>query len=851
MKVPAFGIALLTGAVAVGCGDDNNNNPPQVQPDNSCLSVIDPPAGGFMPPTPDKGDYECPGYHENAYPATIRDWHTTTTYHEDGPIPGCNGSTHLDWPSCSIVAEASGPIFFPEHHGDNDYNMQLCPEPGFEKVFPAGVGGMAMPMELRNQSNFRTDEIKELGAMDIEVQDCLFYRGSYTPPGGKAIQVKPEDGDEVAAYGEWIADDGHHRDEAHAEIHEATALAVVKPFDPTTKLLFASGFFVNRDVHANLNAMQLDAHVMPPSATATLTACDPAPDLDGKQSPPCTAQPGITVTPSVGPGSTCELQFDRDPATAPPLLPFGCNGNSSQQCEGAQFSMGSCPANVQFAGAFRATFDPPSDLWLCHCQAPDPSTPGATITVPMQGCSSTSADPASACADVCGQMGQVCDSLAEPGCTIGDTQAAVPGFGRITGPESCDPTKKPLPEHVSPAGDYKAELTGSARIQAPHIDVTRPATMELFFDLVQAKGAVSAIDISDASGSTPDFDISGHQVSHVQIFIGTRQVGSFDDPAYPTRFRVPIGLGVYGVRAEVDGKLQGLNVTNPAGFEISGTVDLESRRFTLHIHGSDPQTDETRLLTADLSGRIVNRPPRADASRTPTRPECSSHTLTPIALDGTASSDPDGDPIAHYQWFRLDHGTPVSFGAGNVAVAHTALPLGVPTDFELHVYDPKLGAGETTRRVTVVDTTPPSLHVTPAALCEWPPDHRRVRFELGRDIRAQVSDVCDPHPTVRIVAVVSSEPDNGLGDGDRAHDVSFGPDTLCVRRERSGAGNGRVYTVVIEARDHSGNATRRLVTITVPHDQPQGCRPSGEVITDTAPCDPDAPESIPPPAPTP
>jgi hypothetical protein len=74
--------------------------------------------------------------------------------------------------------------------------------------------------------------------------------------------------------------------------------------------------------------------------------------------------------------------------------------------------------------------------------------------------------------------------------------------------------------------------------------------------------------------------------------------------------------------------------------------------------------------------------------------------------------------------------------------------------------------------------------------------------------------------------VSSSEPENGLGDGDTAPDwtepiidQTDGIITLQLRAERSGRGNGRVYTVTITATDESGNTTQAGVDIIVPHDQ--------------------------------
>jgi hypothetical protein len=40
---------------------------------------------------------------------------------------------------------------------------------------------------------------------------------------------------------------------------------------------------------------------------------------------------------------------------------------------------------------------------------------------------------------------------------------------------------------------------------------------------------------------------------------------------------------------------------------------------------------------------------------------------------------------------------------------------------------------------------------------------------------------------------------------------------LKVRAERSGSGDGRVYTITVESRDEFGNASTKTVTVTVSH----------------------------------
>lgn len=116
--------------------------------------------------------------------------------------------------------------------------------------------------------------------------------------------------------------------------------------------------------------------------------------------------------------------------------------------------------------------------------------------------------------------------------------------------------------------------------------------------------------------------------------------------------------------------------------------------------------------------------------------------------------------------------------------------------------------------VTVRDTTPPiltSLTATPAVLS--PPNHRLVTVQLS----AVIDDLVDRSPFHSIVTVQSSEPVNGTGDGDTQPDwVITGPMQVDLRAERAGTGNGRLYTITVEACDASGNLARRSVTVSVP-----------------------------------
>jgi hypothetical protein len=115
--------------------------------------------------------------------------------------------------------------------------------------------------------------------------------------------------------------------------------------------------------------------------------------------------------------------------------------------------------------------------------------------------------------------------------------------------------------------------------------------------------------------------------------------------------------------------------------------------------------------------------------------------------------------------------------------------------------------------VTVRDTIAPSapvLSVTPAVL--WPPSHNMMRVAVTAQSTDSASTVA-----CAIADAGSSEPDNGLGDGDTAGDIgALNGLTTMLRAERSGSGVGRVYTLTVRCTDRSGNASASTIAVTVP-----------------------------------
>jgi hypothetical protein len=137
---------------------------------------------------------------------------------------------------------------------------------------------------------------------------------------------------------------------------------------------------------------------------------------------------------------------------------------------------------------------------------------------------------------------------------------------------------------------------------------------------------------------------------------------------------------------------------------------------------------------------------------------------------------------------------------------YTAIYSDGPTNVTVVVNDGESDAITQSTTVTIVDTTAPritSLTASPSVLS--PPNHKMVPITIS----AAATDICDRNPKTKIFSVTSNEP------GDGQYQIT-GDLTLNLQSERNGGGNGRVYTIVIQAMDDSGNASTKSVPVTVP-----------------------------------
>ena len=151
-------------------------------------------------------------------------------------------------------------------------------------------------------------------------------------------------------------------------------------------------------------------------------------------------------------------------------------------------------------------------------------------------------------------------------------------------------------------------------------------------------------------------------------------------------------------------------------------------------------------------------------------------------------------------------------------------PLG-ETSVTLTVTDDEGATSECTALITVIDDTPPTISATTEAFLLKQNNHKYETFGL-EDFDIMISDNCSDlnMSDAKIVRVTSDEPEDIVDplddpDGSTLNDMVITDDcqSVMVRKERAGTGNGRVYTVELMVTDGSANSATTHVLILVPH----------------------------------
>jgi hypothetical protein len=242
---------------------------------------------------------------------------------------------------------------------------------------------------------------------------------------------------------------------------------------------------------------------------------------------------------------------------------------------------------------------------------------------------------------------------------------------------------------------------------------------------------------------------------------------------------------------------------------MSPPVSSGSITLTFRLTVSDGSLTSSALVT--ITDEHVNHTPVANAG-----PNQTVNDTKVVTLDGSASSDPDGDSLT-YSWVQQS-GTPVTLSnAGAVKPSFTAPVVSTSGEtlvFQLTVTDPGQLTSMASTRVTVVHQSPVCTAAQASQPVLWPPNHRLIPVQI-----LGVTDPDNLTTTITVTAVAQDEPVNGLGDGDTSPDATIQGQGVLLRAERAGSGSGRVYVVTFTATDSMGGTCNGTVAVNVPHDK--------------------------------
>jgi Bacterial Ig-like domain (group 3)/FG-GAP-like repeat len=249
---------------------------------------------------------------------------------------------------------------------------------------------------------------------------------------------------------------------------------------------------------------------------------------------------------------------------------------------------------------------------------------------------------------------------------------------------------------------------------------------------------------------------------------------------------------------------------NSSGVATLSTTSLAvgTHSITAVYSGDVNFTSSTSAAATIVVSPLNNTPPVANAGPSQTV-ECSNPSGTPVTLNGSASTDPDGDQLT-YVW-KNAAGTIV----GDTVRITQTLPLGTFT-YSLIVTDSAGLSSIANTSVTVRDSIPPVVNSSVALPTLMQNNHNLVNVGLA----ATTHDTCTETPSV-MVKVFGNEDDQMATD---AQGTVFSPDakniapgTLRLRAERSDSGQGRVYLIVIKATDSAGNFSLSVNSVVVPY----------------------------------
>lgn len=305
----------------------------------------------------------------------------------------------------------------------------------------------------------------------------------------------------------------------------------------------------------------------------------------------------------------------------------------------------------------------------------------------------------------------------------------------------------------------------------------------------------------------------------------------------------------FELRDEDGGLLMALPMSPPTetASEYTGRFITPSVPFRVYVNGLDANGfNVQRVLSSPIRPQTVKI--EAPASQELQRGRVSTYTFKVTNFGPPRDFNVGGTDDMDY----VTNVSPTAFSLGTNQSRDVTVRLQPPADTEVGTSDSltlnvagTAGAFNFTTvdsRVVLPNDPPDLSAVHPSTALLWPANHLTSEVSI-----LGVTDPDGDAVTIQIEGITSDEATDGQGDGDLCPDASgIGLATAQLRAERSGTGDGRVYTVAFVASDGKGASSRGTVKVCVPHNSGRDCVDSGGPNFDAASC-----PAAPPPPPTP
>jgi hypothetical protein len=329
------------------------------------------------------------------------------------------------------------------------------------------------------------------------------------------------------------------------------------------------------------------------------------------------------------------------------------------------------------------------------------------------------------------------------------------------------------------------------------------------FTLISGAGPARVVaNVGDDSGGTNVFGTGFGEglglYENGTIGFGPADTIQTSTPSTTYHFLVEFDLAA----KKFDVSIDGVKVVTGRDLGFAGT-SLDRITFS----GSALTTGTAWVDTVSVVHRTQDFAPTANAGPDQVV-ECAG-AGTAVTLNGSASTDPENATLT-FTWTGPFVESTATGATPTVHFNHTGSFV-----VTLVVNDGLQNSDPDTVLIEVQDTLPPVLTVTGLPTRLWPPNHQLVAMTPT----VSAIDACDGDVTARLTLVAtSSQPDDGLGDGNTTGDIVVrSPSDFDLRAERSGKDRaGRTYTLVWSVTDDAGNTATFTTTVTTPHDMGHG-----------------------------